>query len=217
MNFKPLHFLASLPIFIWLVSCSSVYYDAMEQIGVHKRDLLVDRVVDARDAQEEAKQQFSSALEQFSSVVNFDGGELQDNYENLNDELEESESRAEAVTDQIDAVESVAEALFDEWEAELDQFSNAKLKASSERQLKATRRSYLKMTSAMHNAESKMDPVLAAFRDQVLFLKHNLNAQAISSLKTEFKSIRSDIKVLIKDMESAILESNKFVAQFQQT
>jgi hypothetical protein len=32
----------------------------------------------------------------------------------------------------------------------------------------------------MLKAEQKIQPVLGAFRDQVLFLKHNLNANAIA-------------------------------------
>ena len=82
-----------------LVACSTVYYETMEQFGVHKRDILVDRVEEARDSQEAAKQQFSSALEQFTTLLNFDGGDLQAAYESLNGEFEESESRAEAVSD----------------------------------------------------------------------------------------------------------------------
>ncbi len=194
-----------------LASCNTVYYDAMEKLGIHKRDILVDRVVDARDAQEEAKQQFSSALEQFSAVVNFDGGELQDKYEELNAAFEDSEERAQTVTTRIEAVEDVSEALFDEWQSELDQYTSPKLRAASQRQLKATRARYHTMMNAMHSAEQKMEPVLAAFRDQVLFLKHNLNAQAIISLKSEFRSIKSDIGKLIRDMEISIAASNKFV------
>jgi hypothetical protein len=188
----------------------------MEKVGVHKRDILVDRVVDARDAQEEAKQQFSSALDQFRSVIDFDGGELQDRYEELNAVFEESEDRAEAVSARIEAVEDVSEALFDEWTEELDLYTNSKLRAASARQLKSTQSRYRSMMKAMRSAERKMEPVLSAFRDQVLFLKHNLNAQAILSLKSEFRSIKSDIGRLIKDMEIAIAESNKFVEKLQQ-
>ena len=46
-----------------LSACSTAYYGAMEQFGYQKRDLLVSRVNDAADAQAEAKQEFSSALE----------------------------------------------------------------------------------------------------------------------------------------------------------
>jgi hypothetical protein len=211
-----MHKLLMLLLVLPITSCSTVYYDAMEKVGIHKRDILVDRVVDARDAQEEAKQQFSSALEQFSSVINFDGGELQDKYEELNAAFEESEERAHTVTSRIEAVEDVSEALFSEWEAELDEYTNSKLRSTSARQLKATRSRYRTMMRAMHSAERKMEPVLSAFRDQVLFLKHNLNARAIISLKSEFRSIKSDIGKLIRDMEISIAESNKFVAKLQQ-
>jgi len=194
-----------------LSACSSVYYDIAEQFGVHKRDILVDRVEEARDAQEDAKQQFSSALEQFASVVAFDGGDLQEKYDSLNASFEDSESRAEAVTSRINAVEDVSDALFSEWEAELEQYTSASLKSASKRQLRSTRTSYGKMIKAMRSAESRMEPVLNAFRDQVLFLKHNLNARAIASLKSEFGNIKTDINRLIREMESSIEESNKFV------
>ena len=46
---------------ILLVGCSSAYYGTMEKLGYHKRDLMVNRVESARDAQEDAKEQFESA------------------------------------------------------------------------------------------------------------------------------------------------------------
>ena len=66
---------------LWsLLGCESTYYKTMETMGYHKRDIMVDRVEDARDAQEEAKEQFESALEKFSSVLEFKGGSLQEKY-----------------------------------------------------------------------------------------------------------------------------------------
>jgi hypothetical protein len=108
-------------------------------------------------------------------------------------------------------VEDVAEALFDEWEAELDQYTSAPLRRSSARRLQQTRAQYGQLIQAMKRAEAKMAPVLAAFHDQVLFLKHNLNAQAIASLKGNLASIESDIAVLIREMEASIREANRFI------
>ncbi|MHC4122247.1 MAG: DUF2959 family protein [Planctomycetota bacterium] len=101
-----------------LISCQSVYYKTMETFCHHKRDLLVDRVEDSRDAQ---------------------------------------------------------------------------------------------LINAMKRAETKIEPVLSAFRDQVLFLKHNLNAQAIASLHDELASVEADIASLIKEMEASIAEANAFI------
>jgi sugar-specific transcriptional regulator TrmB len=194
-----------------LSGCQSAYYKTMEAFGHHKRDLLVDRVEDTRDAQQEAKEQFQSALEKFSAVMNFSGGELEEKYNELKTELERSESKAKSVRKHIGDVENVADALFDEWESELNQYSNDNLRRVSEQKLEQTRQRYSQLIEAMRRAESKIDPVLLAFRDQVLFLKHNLNAQAIASLHDEFASVEADIASLIKEMEVSIAEADEFI------
>jgi hypothetical protein len=204
------------PALLFLIGCRSAYFETMEAIGYHKRELLVDRVEDARESQEEAKEQFQSALETFISVLNFEGGELQEKYEKLNVEFEESESKAEAVSERIDEVEDVAEALFDEWESELDQYSDDRLRRASERKLDETRERYERLISAMRRAEGRVDPVLSVFRDQVLFLKHNLNAQAVASLQDELVSVEADITSLIREMEASIREADAFIREMSQ-
>ena len=78
-------------------------------------------------------------------------------------------------------------------------------------QLADTRRQYKQLIDAMNRAEAKIAPVLVVFKDQVLYLKHNLNAQAISSLKGELKTVESDVTELIKAMEKSINEANAFI------
>jgi predicted nucleic acid-binding Zn-ribbon protein len=191
--------------------CQKAYYGTMEKFGVHKRDIMVDRVEKARDSQEEAKEQFQSALEQFSSVLNYKGGKLEDKYKTLQAEYDKSEAKADDVKERIDAVEDVSEALFAEWENELDQYTNKSLRRDSEQKMVQTRRQYDQLITAMRRAESKIDPVIRAFRDQVLYLKHNLNAQAIASLQSELVGVESDIADLIQEMEKSIGEANSFI------
>jgi ABC-type transporter Mla subunit MlaD len=196
--------------------CRSTYYNTMEKLGYPKRDMLVDRVQNARDAQQEAKEQFESALEEFSAVVHFEGGQLEATYKKLNTELERSKSKAKAVRSRIKDVERVAEALFAEWEKELDQYANEQLRDSSEEKLGRTRQRYARMIAAMQSAEMKIGPVLSAFADQVLFLKHNLNAQALASLQSELIAVETDIAGLIKEMETSIAEANTFIESMGQ-
>lgn len=203
-------------ILLLLVSgCSGVYYGAMEKLGHHKREILVDRVSKARDSQLQTKEQFVSALEQFKTVLGFAGGELEEQYRQLSETLQVSEDHAEEVRERIAAVEDVAEALFAEWESELDQYSSAGMRNVSEKQLKQTRNQYYQLISAMKKAETKIEPVLGPLRDQVLFLKHNLNARAISSLQTELRHIETDVSRLIRDMELSIKEADQFINALQ--
>lgn len=199
-----------------LSACQTVYYSAMEQVGVHKRDILVDRVDSAKESQQEAQEQFKSALDQYRAVISFDGGELEARYESLNAEYEASEAAADAVRDRIEKVEHVAEALFDEWEEELNLYTSASLRRQSERQLKDTKSRYNGLIRAMKRAESRMQPVLSALQDNVLYLKHNLNARAIGALKGELESIRQDVDLMIKEMSAAIQASDKFIEEMKQ-
>jgi hypothetical protein len=197
--------------------CQSAYYNALEQFGYHKRDLLVNRVQNAQDSQQAAKEQFASALETFKSVVNFEGGELEASYDQLNDEYKQSEMRAQAVSERINAVEDVAEALFDEWYTELDEYSDPELRADSERNLQVTEERYEQLMQAMRQAEENMEPVLEAFQDQVLVLKHSLNAQAIASLRDERTMVEADVTALIEQMNNAIRKAEQFLATVEDT
>ncbi len=200
---------------LMLSGCESTYYSAMETVGVHKREILVDRVEDAMESQEDAKSEFENAFEQFSSVVNVPPSELQDTYESLNEAFEDSEAKAEEVSDRIDAVESVSEALFEEWSEEIDLIKDSGLRASSARQLKSSTQQTNELIRAMRRAEARMEPVLNTFRDYVLYLKHNLNAQAVASLKGELAGVEADVSSLIADMEASISKAKAFVSEME--
>lgn len=202
-------------LLVFLTGCSSAYYSTMEQFGVHKRDIMVDRVGEARDAQEQAKQQFESAYEQFASVVNVDGGDLEEQYDVLKAAYDESKDKADAVHSRIADVESVAEALFDEWEQELGLYSSDALRRDSQQKLEQTRTQYKRLLQAMKRAEEKIQPVLTVFHDQVLYLKHNLNARAIAALQGELLSLEKDVARLVREMEASIREADQFILKLR--
>ncbi len=191
--------------------CETAYINTMEQFGVHKRDILSDRIVDVQEAQAEGQQEFRSALEQFRSVIDVEGGELEKQYNKLQSAYDDSEAAAEKISERIDKVESVAEALFDEWDDELDQYTNQRLRADSERKLRETQRGYEQVMRAMRASEKSLTPVLNALRDNTLYLKHNLNASAIGALRGEYQNVNSNVEQLLKSMEKSIAESNAFI------
>jgi hypothetical protein len=192
-----------------------MYYGAMEKLGVHKRDIMMDRVKEARTSQQEAKEQFLTAMEQFKGLVDFQGGDLEREYNKLNATLQRSERAAAAVRDRIRAVEDVSQALFREWRAEIKQYSSDSLRESSRRKYDETKDKYEELLAAMKKAEAKLEPVLIPLRDQVLFMKHNLNARAIAGLSDEVASVQANVDNLVRDMESAIAQADAFIASLQ--
>ncbi|HKJ23296.1 MAG TPA: DUF2959 domain-containing protein [Myxococcota bacterium] len=208
MKLRPTAAWLALPL---LVACSSAYYGAMERIGKEKRHILADRVEASRKEQGEAQEEFQSAYERFQSVTGYDGGDVEAVYRDLADALERSENKAQRVRDRIDSVETVATDLFAEWETEIGEIQNRDLARKSQASLRDTRARYEGLMAAMRRAESRMDPVLQAFRDQVLFLKHNLNARAIASLEGTVGSIEGDVKRLLDELGRSIREADAFL------
>lgn len=198
-----------------LSSCDTAYLATMEKMGYAKRDILSDRVKSARNAQEDAKQEIQSTLELFGKVVSYDGGDLESTYKKLSGELEASEDSAKAVRKKIADVESVADALFSEWEQELGQYSSADLRRKSQAKLTQTKGRYKDMLSAMKRAEQRIDPVLRPLRDQVLYLKHNLNARALAAIKGELVKVDAQVDQLVKDMNRSIAEADKFIQSME--
>jgi hypothetical protein len=192
-------------------SCSSLYYSTYEKFGVYKRDLLKKRVTEARNDQQEAQTQFKDALTRLKEITKFDGGELERAYGSLKSEYDDCVSSAESVHKRIRDVETVAEDLFKEWDKEIGEIGTPALRDSSRQQLTATKERYNELHRALVSAEQSMTPVLSQFKDYVLYLKHNLNAQAIASLKAETTSIQNEINRLIEQMNNSITRADEFI------
>ncbi len=190
----------------------TIYYSARESIGEHKRDQIIFQVEQTCISLQETRDEFQDALERFKNLVNTNDASLEHKYNLLNRQYQFCCSKSEGVSQRIRAIEQVSEALFNEWENELNEYTNRNLRNNSKRQLKAAKQNYARLIKAMRRAEHTINPVLTAFKDQVLYLKHNLNARAIAALQQEFIEISIDISQLILAMEQTLHEASLFVS-----
>ena len=193
------------------IGCRSVYYSTWEKLGKYKRDLLKDNVKAAQEDQKKAAEQFKDALTRLKEMYGFQGGDLEKTYTKLKSDFDRSQERANAVKSRVTKVEQVANDLFQEWEGEIRSMQNERLQRGSRDKLRETRAKYDQLHEAMKRAERSMDPVLRQFQDQVLYLKHNLNAQAVGSLRGETSNIEDEVTKLIRDMNASIAEADSFI------
>lgn len=198
-----------------LAGCATVKYNTLEKIGIHKRDLLVGNVEDTRDAQKDAQKEFKDALERFGNVVSIEETNLKKAYNRLDDEYQDAKDAADEVSQQIEEVEDVAGDLFKEWSEEIKSYSDAVLRRDSENKLRDTQARYEEMHKSMKQAEASMKPVLSSLHDNVLYLKHNLNAQAVGSLRSTYSNLQGDIGVLVERMNQSIARSDDFIRQMK--
>ena len=199
-------------VFIFILSYALTGCDvSIDQFWKEPRELLVDRVETARDAQQDTVEEFQTTMEKFKSVTSFDGGDLEKQFNTLNSAFERSEKAAINISNRVDKVEQAAAALLEEWREELEQYHDESLRQRSERQYQQTSLQSERLIVAMRKAEVKTKPVLDVFRDQVLFMKHNLNMQAITSLDSQTAEIETNVAGLIQEMEISIAEANQFI------
>lgn len=210
-------------VLLWLLvltagtagGCDRLYYGTMKKFGVEKRDILIGRVRDARKAQQDAQEEFKTALERFREVIDVEGGTLEKKYDQLHGELERAEKRAREVHDRVESVEDVSDDLFNEWKKELGQYADRRMRAESERELQATRTRTQGLITAMRTSEKRIEPVLRPLRDRVLFLKHNLNATALGALTSELTAVEGNVDALVAELQKAIGEADAYLAEME--
>ena len=198
-----------------LGGCASAKYSALEKVGIHKRDILVDRVEDARDSQTETRENLVSAYDQLSALIGHDGGELEKQYKRLDKRVERSRDSIEELDDRLDSIDRVSSDLFEEWESELELYNSAALRADQQKKLAEARRQFRVMRERMQVARDRVDPVMAVLNDNVLYLKHSLNAQALAALRGQATLLEGEVEALIRDMQVAIDEADAFIAKMR--
>ncbi len=195
-----------------LTGCTTVYYATWEQLGKEKRDLLKDNVLAARHEQREASQGFRDALTQLRSTYQVPPSRLQAVYEELRGHQKRLTRRYEDLDGRITKLNTIAMDLFSEWREEAESMSNREFHKRSLEQLAEAQDRYRQMQTALTETRNRCRPVLNQFNEYVLFLKHNLNAQALGALHGEAQEIIEGLGHLIEQLNNSISETDAFIA-----
>jgi hypothetical protein len=195
--------------------CTTVYYSTWEKLGKEKRDLLRDNISYAKNEQKEVSEEFKDALTHLKEVYGLEGGNLEKSYTKVKASYENAEDKSSELKSRIDRVETIGNDLFKEWASEINQMENADYKRQSKIKLDDTKKKFNVMFAALENSYKTVPPVMRKLNDQVLFLKHNLNAQALGSLRGEVVRIEQDINKLQQEMVKSISESEKFIKEIK--
>lgn len=186
-------------------------YGAYEMIGYEKRDLFKKEVKSVKNNQEDSQEAFEDALERLQKFYAFKGGRIEKEYNKLKNSYENSLEESHDLSNSIQKLDTVAHDLFIEWKKEIKEITSPDLRKKSSAKLNETRKKYKILYDALKNSEKRMSPLLVKIKDQVLYLKHNLNAGAIEGLRNEGERIQKDIEKLIGEMKDANKEADKFI------
>ena len=206
---------AGLLLAVLLAGCQTVQSALRTTLGsssTNTRGVLVSRVEAARQTQVEAKAQFEVTYDLFKQLTEYRTGELEDLYDGFRDEIKECEDYAEEVGTRISGIENVSVQLFTKWGEELQEITDPSLRELSQERLEETVSRNESLVDSLRSTQDKMTPIVTAFGDHVLFLKHDLNAHAIAALNDSVKRVEKDISSLFGVMQSSIKKADVFVA-----
>ncbi len=195
---------------ISLSACQSTYYKAWEFLGKEKRDLLTSKIEDTKDSQKDSQKEVKDILEQVRNKYGLEAKEIESFYDNLKSDYESFKAQANELKGNAKDVRTIAKDLFQEWEQEAYTFKNSSYKRSSLKKLQETKREFNSLSRQMAQSEAQLDQVLNVLRDQVLFLKHNLNAKTLASFEGEFDRIEKEIETLIRRIDQSLSATENF-------
>lgn len=185
-------------------------YSGYEMIGLQKRDLLKRDIARTREDQKEAGESLENALEKLRRLYAVPESQLSGQYREVKNAFDRAESKTKDVRSSHEKMQTVARDLFREWENEIAEIQTPDLKSKSRAKLEASKTKFAELDRSLDAAESKIDPVLIKLKDHVLYLKHNLNAESLASLKTERDRIGREIDGLLRDLKNAVARAESF-------
>ena len=203
-------------LFLLLTGCKSFYYDALEHTGIHKRDLLMQRIEKVRDAQMAAQKQFETTLLEYRSVVLFQSGDLSKRQTQLEEDYRAAQLRARNVRYHLQGVDSVADDLFSEWKSELKDYRTAELRRAAEADYDRTRQQYATLREQLNETEARLQPLLDLLGDQMLSLRHSLNARTLTQSPDAYTQLEQDMKRLSEEMTRANNQADMFIRRLRE-
>lgn len=208
-----LYLLSSILAFSLMNGCATVYYDVWEALGQEKRDLLRSNILKTKKDHHKVEDQFEDTLAKVRATYKLKNPKLESLYDTFKEDYQLSKSKAEQLSRRIETVNNIAQDLFSEWKTESSKIKNDTYRKDSvkKRQLSMVR--FGAMMKSMREVEKSLGPVLTKLNDQVLYLKHNLNASSIGAFKGELNSVETEIKNLIAEIQQSNKQADKFIAQ----
>lgn len=209
----PQAWLASLFMLATLTGCQSTYYDAMNYVGVDKREILLGRADSARQAQQEASDKLAALLELFHAVVEGPEHERAAKFTQLQQTYQGAQLAADRLAQRNDALRDVGDALFDEWNQALARQQDQNRRFQRAEELQRSQELYAPLIEAMQEAQRHMDPLLLGVRNDILSMKDDIEDGDASEYAAEAKRLDIEINQQRQRMQTVIERNEAFIAQ----
>lgn len=193
------------------VGCQRAYYDAMEAMGTEKREILVDRTEDLRDALYAVRSEYSVAVERLATIVQPDALDAEQRFSQAEVLVDACRERSDTLQSALEQTDDIANTLFEDWIVMTREQADAGMRDASQKRLDDLRTSYRAMMRPARSAADRVLPVLRTFEAHVQHLKLHMDDASAATVRAELDRVQPDVTALMGQLEEAVQGTNSFL------
>ena len=183
--------------------------------GVKQIEALVKASGNTVEAISQTKLQLTKTIDVYNALMADDAKDRKKLYRDLQKEMESTQKRRAEIITRVGAMAADADTLFKSWEVSAAAIESQSLRARSEERLKKTKANYAEIGAAGRKAAELYEPVMKTLADKVRYLGHDLNAEAVASLKPDAEKLNKDVEKLGKAIDDTIATTNANINAFR--
>lgn len=182
---------------------------AQSNEGVKQIERLVKASGNTVQAIGQTKVQLMKTMDVYNALMADDAQDRKKLYKNLQKEMSNTEKRRAKIDEEAAKMKTEADTLFTQWAESAAAIENPDLRKRSEERLEATKASYAEIRVVGQKAADLYPPFMKALQDQITYLGHDLNAEAVASLAPEAAKLNEKAQALTRSLDDTISTANQ--------
>ncbi len=179
----------------------------------HKRtDEHIEKIERASDEMKDLRKHLDKVFEAYHKTLREGTDKRRSSYNELVKALERCEEKTKELRKRHEEMDKQAEEYFKRWKNSVKDIKNADLEQRSEGRLETTRRRYREVSESWKGMREDYEPVLAELRDQIVYLGHDLNEDAVLSLKEDAAELEELASALFRSMEGFGSTADEYIS-----
>jgi hypothetical protein len=150
----------------------------------------------------EARDQVQKTIGVYNSIIELTAKDTKGAYKDLGKQTADCEKKVADLGPRVDEMKAGALSYFDAWKAATAAITDPDLRKRAEKRLADSQARYDDIAAAGRDARSRFDSLMTEIRDQSVFLGHDLNPSAISSLKPDAAKLNDHGKAALAKIDA---------------
>ena len=200
---------------IALIIFGTIGVGSAQDEGVKQVEQLIKKANAGVESINDTKLQLQKTMEAYNAVLAPDVKDRRDAYKKLQKEVATTEKKRAMVSTRNGEMNVEAGRLFKNWEGSTAAIQDPALRQRSQERLAVAKKRYSEIQANGQGAASLYTPFMKALQDQVTYLGHDLNPEAVATLKPEADKLNAQAKELYSAIDKTTAAANNNISQLR--